>query len=491
MNYKKSDISPKLTEDRESTETPVEEPQPQCVSIFLELFQESQNNFESEDMDALRKNFIDIVNLIEKGGLLCIPELTVIQYSIDLIKIIDQLNTNPEQQLTVYYGLRIIHHFFYIRTSIMNHLILNGYLPFFINLIHSPEKHVKETSAYIGVLFFLSNELVPIALDSSLFSDLCDTFLIYLEDVKENCPILMVISKAFNTLTKYFNENENVTIEMIERIMELYSLSLKDNYETKLISCFIEFLQVLKYKIDESIVSFLFKYNLPNEFYQILIKSKTFKTKSLYFFSFLTCYIKEDDYSQMKEFFDFAELLTLLTNTKQFTLTDQSYALLIIENSLKFDFDLLNMVTSELFLAYIIKNFRIGEFQLKYRSGRCLFAALNAASNSSIEIVQKLFSSEIMIIGLDIFECEEPDLIDQSLNTIDYAMTLLYDVSGKEQLQFYEAFELKLLQTLEELQSSEDENIKMHAYEIQKKFFEKDCQLTFDQEESVIKYEDK
>lgn len=488
MDYKKSTNpdSASIIDQQSEDSSAVEELLPQCVSFFLELFQQSKTNFENENLDALKQNFIDIVKLIEKGGLLCIREEILIQYTIDLIGILDQLLSNPDEQITVFYGLRIIHHFFYIRTSIMNFIILNGYLLFFQNLIHSSEKHIKEVSTYIAVLFFLSPEIMPIALSSSFFSDFCDIYASYLEDPKNNYPILSVVSNAFNSITKLLKDDENVTIEMIEKIMELYSLSIKDNVETKLISCFIEFIQILKSKIDNSIISLLFNYNVPYHFYQILFTSQTYKNSALYFFAFLTAYINPDEYQLMKEFFNFEAFLNLFTESQP-SLFKQNYAFLIIENSLKFDIDLLNMVVTDQFLAFIVRCFNTSEFLIKYHAGCCLFSALNAASFVSIEIVQKLFSSEIMLIGLDIFEIDDPNLIDKCLNTLEFTISRLLEVFTEEKTVFFDAFKEKFFETLQELQNSDNEDIKMHAHRIQKRFFEDDYEeLAFDPETHMI-----
>ena len=145
------------------------------------------------------------------------------------------------------------------------------------------------------------------------------------------------------------------------------------------------------------------------------------------------------------------------------------------------------MVVTDQFLAFIVRCFNTSEFLIKYHAGCCLFSALNAASFVSIEIVQKLFSSEIMLIGLDIFEIDDPNLIDKCLNTLEFTISRLLEVFTEEKTVFFDAFKEKFFETLQELQNSDNEDIKMHAHRIQKRFFEDDYEeLAFDPETHMI-----
>lgn len=471
--YKQTEKQNPIYDELSSFSNTQEEQEPQCVMFFIQLFTSSKENFENKDFDELKKNFLDIVNLIETGGLLNINEDILIQYSIDLIEIIDQLQSYQDQQQTIYHGLRIILYFFYIKNSIMVNIIQNGYLPFFQNLMHFPENHIKEATAFIVSLFYSSDDLVLIALNSNLFSEFCELFQFYLEkpNVNQSFHVLMIISSAFNNISRYFNVDENVTIEMIEKIIELYSFALEDNFENKLISRFTDFLQILKDKTNKTIISLLFEYKLPLEFYQILLNSQSFKNNSLYFFAFITKFIDEKDFLLLKEFFDYKTFLDLMIDSKNPSSFKLSYAFLILENMMKYDIELLEMVASDDFLIFIMKCFNDGEFIIKYSAGRCLFSALSAATIQSLEVIKKLFSSEIMLIALDIFETDTPDLIIQILRVFDCLLSRLRDVADGDEMEFYELFEERFLQILDELQDSTDEDVKMIAYEVQKKYY--------------------
>lgn len=462
-------------EQQSSLQDGIEDQNSQSIAIFLHLLQESKTNFQNQDLDNTKKNFIDILNLMNKGFLSDVNSEIIIQYTKDLISIVEQLEKDSTQQQTIFYALKIILHFFYMADNdIMNSIIQSGYLPFFHNLINFPEVHVKEIVVFIISLFFSSDDFFAITMNSSLFSDICDIFQSYLkiENLSESLHILMAISNAFNDIAKRYYVNEYITSGIIEKIFELYSASFQNNYETMLIQRFIDLIQILKSKKDSNIISLLFKFNIPFIFYQILLHSESHKNQSLFLFAYLITNIDETGFSALKTFFDFQSFIDLLIKSNGSPSFNLNYAFLILANSARFDdnLDLLNMISSDIFLSFIQKFLNDSDFNVKYNANQCLFSALCASSVKSIQLVSKFFKSDIMILALDIIECGISELIIQILNSLDCTFSRLEGLPNTKEMPYYEAFEEKFYQLIEELQNSSDEDVKTRAYEIQIKY---------------------
>ncbi|OHT05830.1 hypothetical protein TRFO_26337 [Tritrichomonas foetus] len=457
------------------------ENQEESLFPLVSLIRDLKSHFENEDFQSMINILIKIIEFL-KQNTISISDQIFVDFTYFLIFTINQILPLEHNKL-IFYLLFALNNVFYQSHHSLEIAANEGQLQLFINLIDYPVQEICNVAIFIVSLFYSSRDLIIFCNQTNSYHVLCKTFEIYLIN-KPTFQLVHVISTAFNNIIKNYDISPP---ESLQTIIKLYSLTIPKI--DIIIDSFLELIQILKDSKNEQFYEYLFQYEIVDMFWSMIlaISNNNYNhvvQKAFYFFYVITFVFNSPFMERLYTifnndiFFDaFLNLSYLEINNsdhnsdrdfeKDTKISIDSNGKTVSNKYIKFGIQIIEnlaildpiftekYILSDTFINLLKVYFQKGSFEIKYEASHCLFTTLR---DSTTKITRKFFSSDILIIALDILDCDIPDFIVGILEIVHYAMRKINEF-GTDDYQFYRQFENMFFQKIEELESNNDDKV--------------------------------